>query len=246
MPPGSARRPGRAALRGRGKRAGRLGRWLAIGIAILLGATAVGRCLEPEAAVPPRWLAVPLDAAAAAVVFRRDFDSPEGIQEAELRLAADYARATVRINGRTLIRVEPYCPLQTRAATGLLRRGRNRLEVALEPVAGRRRSRSRSPGNRSPDRGRRSCPTPGGWWPPAVPSSRRSMAARCRPNSGGSGGGTSPWPRSKTTSSGSRRPRPPAARRDSGRRMASRRRLSGPPPRTKAAGSPWRSIPRAA
>ncbi|MBM4059427.1 MAG: hypothetical protein FJ275_14515, partial [Planctomycetes bacterium] len=136
MPPGSARRPGRAALRGRGKRAGRLGRWLAIGIAILLGATAVGRCLEPEAAVPPRWLAVPLDAAAAAVVFRRDFDSPEGIQEAELRLAADYARATVRINGRTLIRVEPYCPLQTRAATGLLRRGRNRLEVALEPVAG--------------------------------------------------------------------------------------------------------------
>ena len=69
-------------------------------------------------------------------IFRRQFEVPNGIQSAELRLAVDFARASLRVNGRLLARVEPYCPLQTIAVTGALRRGQNDLEVMLEPVAG--------------------------------------------------------------------------------------------------------------
>ncbi|MFM7072559.1 MAG: hypothetical protein ACKO38_12285, partial [Planctomycetota bacterium] len=69
-------------------------------------------------------------------VFRRQFEVPQGIQTAELRLAVDFARASVRLNGRWIASVEPYCPLQTIAVTGALRRGLNDLEVMLEPVAG--------------------------------------------------------------------------------------------------------------
>ncbi|MEY4181017.1 MAG: hypothetical protein RLY70_4592 [Planctomycetota bacterium] len=109
-------------------------------------------------AATPRWLAPPTAAATATdtkpvsssaagsasafappatrSVFRRQFEAPQGIQAAELRLAADFARVTVHINGRLLARVEPYCPVQTLSATGWLRRGRNELEVSLEPVAG--------------------------------------------------------------------------------------------------------------
>lgn len=96
-------------------------------------AVATAPTVANDQAAMPRWLVAPTKAR---TVFRRQFDLPQGIQAAELRLAVDFARATVQINGQSLARVEPFCPLQTVSATGLLRRGSNWIEVILEPVDG--------------------------------------------------------------------------------------------------------------
>ena len=96
-------------------------------------AVATAPTVANDQAAMPRWLVAPTKAR---TVFRRQFDLPQGIQSAELRLAVDFARATVQINGQSLARVEPFCPLQTVSATGLLRRGSNWIEVILEPVDG--------------------------------------------------------------------------------------------------------------
>lgn len=58
------------------------------------------------------------------------------IQGAQLKLAADFCTATVTLNGRPVISVEPYCPLQVVDVTRHLRRGRNELAVSTTPTAG--------------------------------------------------------------------------------------------------------------
>jgi putative heme-binding domain-containing protein len=66
----------------------------------------------------------------------KSFSIEEPVQQAELKLAADFCIATVTFNRQTVISVEPYCPLQVVDVTRHLRRGKNELAVSTTPVAG--------------------------------------------------------------------------------------------------------------
>ncbi|HWB10990.1 MAG TPA: hypothetical protein VG826_17310 [Pirellulales bacterium] len=66
----------------------------------------------------------------------KTFSIEEPVQEAELKLAADFCTAIVTLNGQPVISVEPYCPLQVVDVMRYLQRGRNELAVSTTPVAG--------------------------------------------------------------------------------------------------------------
>lgn len=66
----------------------------------------------------------------------KTFSIEQSVRRAELKLAADFCTAIVTLNGRPVISVEPYCPLQAADVTRHLVRGRNELAVSTTPVAG--------------------------------------------------------------------------------------------------------------
>ena len=66
----------------------------------------------------------------------RSFTVELPIQSASLRLAADFCDATVRINGRGVLTVEPYSPTTDVDVTSAIRAGENRVAVECQSVDG--------------------------------------------------------------------------------------------------------------
>jgi putative heme-binding domain-containing protein len=84
---------------------------------------------------PPRWIWTEHDRPAG-VRFSQHLRIEAAIQSAELRFAADFCRATVELNDRPVLRVEPYVQVQTLDVTRWLQRGENRFAIRAERVPG--------------------------------------------------------------------------------------------------------------
>lgn len=68
--------------------------------------------------------------------LERSFAADGLVQSATLRLAADFCHATVEINGRGVLTVEPYSPTTDVDVTSAIRGGENRIAVRCKSVAG--------------------------------------------------------------------------------------------------------------
>ncbi|HUE71544.1 MAG TPA: PQQ-dependent sugar dehydrogenase [Pirellulaceae bacterium] len=68
--------------------------------------------------------------------LERGFAVERPNQSAKLRLAADFCQATVRINGRGLLTIEPYSPTTDVDVTSAIRIGENRITVDCKSVGG--------------------------------------------------------------------------------------------------------------
>lgn len=68
--------------------------------------------------------------------FKKSVTIENGLQSAELKLAADFCTAAVVLNGQTVLTVEPYSPTQDLDVTSYLRLGKNELDITATPVAG--------------------------------------------------------------------------------------------------------------
>src|SRR5262245_57778611 len=97
-------------------------------VLVLMGGTAAR-------GATPQWLSG-TSRAGKPRLLSRSFSIDEPIQRGELKLAADFCTAAVAVNGKPVIAVEPYCPLQIVDVTQHLRRGKNELSVSTTPVAG--------------------------------------------------------------------------------------------------------------
>jgi len=69
-------------------------------------------------------------------VLERRFQVDSRVQSATLRLAADFCRASVELNGRPVVSAEPYSPTVDVDATLTLQPGENRIVIAAKSVAG--------------------------------------------------------------------------------------------------------------
>jgi putative heme-binding domain-containing protein len=58
------------------------------------------------------------------------------VLRAELKLTTDFCTAVISVNGRAVISVEPYCPLQVVDVTKHVRRGENEIAISTMPVPG--------------------------------------------------------------------------------------------------------------
>jgi len=68
--------------------------------------------------------------------LERTFDVDQPAASAALRLAADFCRASVEINGRQIASVEPYCPTINVDVTAAIKTGNNQIVITAESVAG--------------------------------------------------------------------------------------------------------------
>ncbi|HND51148.1 MAG TPA: hypothetical protein PLV92_02085, partial [Pirellulaceae bacterium] len=66
----------------------------------------------------------------------RTFTDSRPVQRATLKLAADFCYATVAINGRDVLEVEPYVATQSLDVTAVLRRGENVVTVRVKTAPG--------------------------------------------------------------------------------------------------------------
>ncbi len=80
----------------------------------------------------PHWLAV--DQLATGDTLTGSIKSA-GVQSATLRIAAEFCRARILLNGRPLADIAPYCQLQSFDVTDAVRLGENRIEIQPQPVA---------------------------------------------------------------------------------------------------------------
>lgn len=89
-----------------------------------------------ESATQPQWLAVDVEVVTGAVPGPRLSRSVtlSAPQSATLRLAADYCRVQVVVNGRAGAQIEEYCPTQLLDLTDLLVSGENRFDFLVEPI----------------------------------------------------------------------------------------------------------------
>lgn len=89
-----------------------------------------------RAAAVPQWIWGATADGGSRWRFTRSFEESQAISSARLRLAADFCRATVLVNGQAVLRVDPYCPIQDVDVTASLLRGANTLEVQVERFPG--------------------------------------------------------------------------------------------------------------
>ena len=68
--------------------------------------------------------------------LQRTFEVDQPAASAALRLAADFCRATVEINGRQIASVEPFSPTIDVEVTAAIKTGDNQIVIAAQPVAG--------------------------------------------------------------------------------------------------------------
>src|SRR5262249_14322033 len=66
----------------------------------------------------------------------RSFEFERGVQSAFVRLAADFCRTTLTLNGRRLLVVDPYCQTQIIDVTSAMQRGKNELSLAVDRPCG--------------------------------------------------------------------------------------------------------------
>jgi putative heme-binding domain-containing protein len=78
-------------------------------------------------------LAVPAESACR---LERTFRLDARVHSAVLRVAADFCAATVELNGRPLVSIEPYCPAMEIDAAAAVLAGENRLTVRAQSAAG--------------------------------------------------------------------------------------------------------------
>lgn len=87
------------------------------------------------AAESPHWIDGAHDVGGLRRVVRTfTLDAP--IERAAVRLAADFCSASLFVNGRAALVVEPYCQAQDLDVTPLVQRGKNDLAVVVDPVRG--------------------------------------------------------------------------------------------------------------
>ncbi len=85
---------------------------------------------NPSSLVTPQWIRVDRTGR-----LLRTFQSP-AVQSATLRMAGDFCRTLVTVNGEQVLRIEPYCQTQELDVTNFLRLGENKIEVDITPVSG--------------------------------------------------------------------------------------------------------------
>ena len=88
-----------------------------------------------EDAPNPHWIWQPKDSANAPR-FEKAFNVAGAAQSAALRIAADFCRATVEINGSSILVVEPHSPTLDLDVTRHMRTGENRIVVTGERQPG--------------------------------------------------------------------------------------------------------------
>lgn len=101
---------------------------------ILWCLTISSRMLRAEQPLP-RWLAVS-DQSLERWHLSHSVTVKQPVVSGRLKLIADFARASVFLNDREVLTLEPYCQLQTIDVTHWLELGLNRLRVDVERVAG--------------------------------------------------------------------------------------------------------------
>ena len=90
------------------------------------------RAVEPEL---PRWIASTVSTDTR-YVLSKSLACDESVVSGRMKLAADYARATVSINGSVVLKVEPYCQLQTLDVTNWMKAGNNSVSIEVDCVEG--------------------------------------------------------------------------------------------------------------
>ncbi|WP_425616268.1 hypothetical protein NA78x_006211 [Anatilimnocola sp. NA78] len=105
--------------------------WSASPHLALMAADGREQGLEPT----PHWLWQG-DDPTAEIQLQRRFKLDAPISTAQLKVAADFCRATIEINGQPVLAVAPYCQLQTLDVTRWLQRGENELIIRARPVPG--------------------------------------------------------------------------------------------------------------
>ena len=102
-------------------------RTLAMGLLLVVSTQSVS--------AQPHWVWLGGRKATDSLSLKYAFDVPAGLKSARLRLVADYATARLSINGKTAGVAEPYGPVVTLDAAGLLRPGRNVIRLACRAGA---------------------------------------------------------------------------------------------------------------
>ena len=99
-------------------------------LSIAMGA--IGRAEDTGLRSPatPQWVRIDSEG-----TLSRTFQS-SAVQSATLRMAGDFCRTLVTVNGEQVLRIEPYCPTQELDVTNFLRLGENKVEVDVESVLG--------------------------------------------------------------------------------------------------------------
>lgn len=83
----------------------------------------------------PNWIACP-DGKQSNYRLSASVNLTEVVKSARLKLASDFARTSVSINGVRALTVEPYCQLQSIDVTQWLRPGANEFSISVERVEG--------------------------------------------------------------------------------------------------------------
>src|SRR5689334_9714053 len=114
--------------------------FLVVSLSIPIGGSA--RAVEPAAnGQLPHWIwgktsRTDWKSVPQAVRLEKSFNAAGAIETATLRVAADFCRATVELNGRAVLRLEPYSPTTEMDVTAYLAGGENRLAIAADHVCG--------------------------------------------------------------------------------------------------------------
>lgn len=87
------------------------------------------------AAEPPRFAATPVAEPKPQRLVKR-FSALGPIRSARLRIAADFCRASVSLNGRTTVLIEPFSPLVELDVSPLMRTGENEWAIELDDFCG--------------------------------------------------------------------------------------------------------------
>ncbi len=85
---------------------------------------------DSSSQVTPQWVRV-----AQPGTMSRTFQSP-AVQSATLRVAGDFCRTLVTVNGEQVLLLEPYCQTQELDVTEFLHLGDNKIEIDVESVSG--------------------------------------------------------------------------------------------------------------
>lgn len=110
---------------------GKIGTKLIVAAALWLQWATWGPAAQP--ADLPHWIAV--DQLPDGGKFSRSVSLP-AVQSASLRLAADYCRVQVVINGRPTAQIEPYCQTISLDVTDAFQLGDNQVDMIPEAIAG--------------------------------------------------------------------------------------------------------------
>lgn len=116
----------------------RNGSWLVAIVSIALAITSsltMAQSAQAATDLLPHWIA-PAEMTGVPAQLTRRFTLDEPATAASLRLAVDFCRATLVVNGQSRVIVEPYCATQDIDVTDFLIRGENELSLVLDRPCG--------------------------------------------------------------------------------------------------------------
>ncbi len=87
-------------------------------------------------AAEPMWIAGPAPQTTGNWQLERTIAPTEAVQQARIKLAVDFAHATLSVNDHPVLAVEAYCPLQILDITRWMKQGANRLHIEVQGTGG--------------------------------------------------------------------------------------------------------------